>query len=120
MASTMASRKQSRWVCSLSSAPQFEMFENLANGLQRPSQRRPIDADQVQRPVGQVFVVADRCKECGYCWEYCPEEVLERSEKRNAKGYSYPRIKEDKTGTCVDCGMCTEICPEFCIFTEEL
>ena len=82
-------------------------------------QRMPIDADRVHTPVGQVFVVVERCKECGYCWEYCPDEVLEKSEERNAKGYFYPQIKEDMIGSCVDCGMCTEICPEFCIFTRE-
>ncbi len=82
--------------------------------------RVPIDADHIHTPVGQVFIVVDRCKECDFCWEYCPEEVLERSEERNAKGYFYPRIKEDKIAACVDCGMCTEICPEFCIFTREI
>ncbi len=82
--------------------------------------RMPIDTDHVQTPVGQVYIVVERCKECGYCWDYCPDQVLEKSKERNAKGYFYPKIKEDKIGACVDCGMCTEICPEFCIFTREI
>jgi 2-oxoglutarate ferredoxin oxidoreductase subunit delta len=81
--------------------------------------RVPIDADHIHTPVGQVFIVIDRCKECGFCWDYCPEKVLEKSAERNARGYFYPRIKEDDNRVCVDCGMCTEICPEFCIFTRE-
>ncbi len=96
--------------------------ETATTSVSAPAHARriPIDADDVHTPVGQIFIVVSRCKDCGYCWEYCPEEVLEKSEERNAKGYFYPRIKEDKIGVCMDCGMCTEICPEFCIFTREI
>ncbi len=89
-------------------------------GLTTHTQRSPIDVDQVKKPTGQVYVVQERCKGCEFCWEFCPEDVLEQSDERNEKGYYYPRVKDDKIGACTDCGMCTEICPEYCIFTEEI
>ncbi len=83
-------------------------------------QRRPLDVDRCEPPVGQVYVVIERCKDCSFCWEYCPEEVLEQSEAFNSRGYHYPRVRANKQRACVDCGMCTEICPEFAIFTRQL
>lgn len=85
-----------------------------------PSSREPVDIDDVSEPTGQVYIVEERCKGCEYCWEFCPEDVLEQSDERNEKGHIFPRVKDDKIGACTDCGMCTEICPEFCIFTEEV
>lgn len=82
--------------------------------------RRPLDADRCQSPRGQVYVVIERCKGCSFCWEYCPEDVLEQSEALNSRGYRYPRVLVDMHDACVDCGMCTEICPEFAIFTRQL
>lgn len=74
--------------------------------------------DELETPVGQVLVVPDRCKECNYCWNFCPEDVLEMSEKVNIKGYHYPKVVEGKT--CVLCGFCAEICPDFAIYTKDM
>ena len=82
--------------------------------------RQPIDQRKFPTPRGQVYVLPERCKECTYCWEYCPKDVLEPSERPNAKGYRYPQIAPGKEDTCVDCGMCTWICPEFAIYTVEV
>ncbi|MDP6533792.1 MAG: 4Fe-4S dicluster domain-containing protein [Candidatus Poseidoniia archaeon] len=79
--------------------------------------RTPLDRKQVRLPLGQVHIISERCKECEFCWEYCPKGVLEPSTRRNAKGYHYPQIVEGKL--CVDCGMCNVICPEFAIYTVE-
>lgn len=81
---------------------------------------RVLDRDDHKPPVGQVYLIVERCKGCAYCWDYCPHEVLEESANINKKGYHYPKIHAEKSGVCVDCGMCTEICPEFAIFTREL
>ncbi|MDG6905836.1 MAG: 4Fe-4S binding protein [Nitrososphaerota archaeon] len=82
--------------------------------------RTPIDAKKFQRPLGQVYIIPSRCKECNYCWTFCPEEVLELSEEINENGYRHPRVKSGKERDCVNCGMCSWICPEFAIFSVEV
>ena len=82
--------------------------------------RTPLNMHKTKKPKGRIYVLPERCKECEYCWEYCPEEVLEASAELNSKGYHYPVIKEGKEDACVNCCMCTEICPDFAIFTEEV
>lgn len=82
-------------------------------------QRSPLNLEGVEKPRGQVFVIPERCKECSYCWEYCPEDVLAMSEQINSKGYHYPMMAEGKEDACILCGFCQEICPDFAIFTEE-
>ena len=81
--------------------------------------RKPINLEEAKKPVGQLYVIPERCKECSYCWEYCPEDVLTMSDEMNSKGYHYPMIAPGKEKACVACGMCTAICPEFAIFTTE-
>ena len=84
------------------------------------STRTPMNLDGTVKPVGTIHVVIERCKGCGYCWLYCPEEVLEESSEINSRGYHYPDVKAGKEEGCVDCGMCTEICPDLAIFSEEI
>jgi 2-oxoglutarate ferredoxin oxidoreductase subunit delta len=82
--------------------------------------RKPLDKDKIKIPHGKIFIITKRCKECDFCIEFCPQDVLEESDEINAKGYHYPRIKEGAEGKCVNCGFCTLICPEFAIYTEEI
>ena len=82
--------------------------------------RVPLDSASVPIPVGQVFVLPDRCKGCRFCIEFCPEQVLIESEAMNAKGYHYPVVAEGKERACVNCDFCKLICPEFAIYTEEV
>ena len=76
--------------------------------------RRPLDLDQVKIPHGEVHIIVDRCKGCGFCVEYCPKGVLELSTEFNAKGYHPPYVKTPVE--CVNCDLCERICPEFAIF----
>jgi len=79
-----------------------------------------MDLAKAHIPVGEVHVIPGRCKECGFCVGFCPEQVLVFSAATNAKGYHYPEIAPDKQGACVHCGFCNLVCPELAIFTEEL
>jgi len=77
--------------------------------------RKPLDIDQIQIPQGEVHIIADRCKGCGFCVEYCPKDVLVMSEEFNRKGYHPPKVVKD--GECVNCNLCEMICPDFAIFS---
>ena len=79
--------------------------------------RTPLDFDKLTIPHGVVHIIADRCKGCGFCVEYCPKGVLELSEEFNAKGYHPPKVV--KAGECVNCNLCEMICPEFAIFSSD-
>lgn len=76
--------------------------------------RDPLDRDRMEVTHGQVRILADRCKGCGFCVEYCPRGVLVMAEEFNRKGYHPPKVVE--TDACVACNLCEMICPEFAIF----
>ncbi len=77
--------------------------------------RTPLDAAKVPPAHGDIVVIVDRCKGCGFCVEYCPREVLVLSHAFNRKGYHPPEV--DKPGRCVNCNLCEMLCPEFAIFS---
>ncbi len=76
--------------------------------------RKPLDADKIKVPNGEIHIVRDRCKGCSFCVEYCPKDVLELSKDFNIKGYHPPEVVEPKE--CVHCQLCELLCPEFAIF----
>jgi 2-oxoglutarate ferredoxin oxidoreductase subunit delta len=78
-----------------------------------------MDLPLAQVPLGRVHVIAERCKECGFCIRYCPTEVLEYTDDINAKGYHYPVVADGKESACVNCRFCDLICPELAIYTTE-
>jgi ferredoxin len=80
---------------------------------------KPIENSPERAQVGRVFVIPERCKGCKYCWEYCPEEVLEASDAVNGKGYHYPQVRQGKESACIACGICERVCPDFAIYAVE-
>lgn len=79
--------------------------------------RRPLDEAKIVLPEGEIHIIKDRCKECGFCIEFCPRDVLEKAEEFNEKGYHPPKIKD--ASKCSVCGLCEVICPEFCIYSVD-
>ena len=81
--------------------------------------RQPMDLDRAGTPRGQVHVIRERCKECSYCIEYCPADVLSYSTAINSRGYHFPIVAEDKAEACILCKFCDAICPELAIYTTD-
>lgn len=76
--------------------------------------RTPLDVDKLKIPHGELHIIWERCKGCGFCVEFCPKGVLELSQEFNSKGYHPPVAKNEQE--CVNCDLCERICPEFAIF----
>ncbi len=76
--------------------------------------RTPLDAERIKVPRGEIHILAERCKGCGFCVEYCPKDILELSTEFNSKGYHPPIITDAQQ--CVHCQLCEMLCPEFAIF----
>lgn len=63
---------------------------------------------------GSVVIIAERCKGCGFCVEFCPQECLELSSQYNAKGYHPPMLNDREL--CSGCDICGMMCPDFAIY----
>jgi 2-oxoglutarate ferredoxin oxidoreductase subunit delta len=79
--------------------------------------REPLDLKDIRVPRGEIHVLLERCKGCGWCVEFCPRKVLEVSDEINSKGYHPP--KAVKANACASCGLCELLCPEFAIYVVE-
>jgi 2-oxoglutarate ferredoxin oxidoreductase subunit delta len=79
--------------------------------------RKPLDIKKIKVPEGEVHIIKERCKGCGFCLEYCPKEVLEESEEFNRRGVHPPKVKDN--ASCILCSFCEVVCPDFAIFTVE-
>lgn len=81
--------------------------------------RIPLDWRAAVVPRGRVYVIPSRCKECRFCIDFCPRDVLVMSADTNPKGYHYPTIAPGKEEACVHCEFCSLVCPEYAIYTVE-
>jgi len=75
--------------------------------------RKTLDKDAVKTRRGRVEILKDRCKQCRFCIDFCPKQVLEESIEFNSKGYHPPYAA--RPNECVNCGLCELICPDFAI-----
>jgi len=62
---------------------------------------------------GEVFIVRERCKGCGFCVEFCPTKVLALDDSFNKKGYHPPQVVN--LDACNGCDLCGLYCPDFAI-----
>jgi 2-oxoglutarate ferredoxin oxidoreductase subunit delta len=76
--------------------------------------RTPLDIDKIKIPKGEIHILRERCKGCGFCVQYCPKDVLALSKGFNKKGYHPPEVVDPDA--CVHCELCQAICPEFAIY----
>ena len=79
--------------------------------------RQPLDRETVQVPHGVVHIIEERCKGCGFCVEFCPQDVLVMSQHTNSRGYHPPETVSDSH--CINCGLCALLCPDFAVFVED-
>ena len=63
---------------------------------------------------GKVYIVAEWCKGCNFCIEFCPTKVLAVSQEFNNKGYHPPFSKHPEK--CSGCDLCGMVCPDLCIW----
>jgi len=63
---------------------------------------------------GSVKIIAERCKGCAFCVEFCPTDVLALSSALNAKGYHPPQVIDAEK--CSGCDLCGMYCPDFAIY----
>lgn len=78
--------------------------------------RKVVFFEDLKVVTGEIHIIEDRCKGCGFCVEYCPRNVLVLSEQFNTKGYHPPEIV--KLEECIACQLCEMMCPEFAIFVR--
>jgi 2-oxoglutarate ferredoxin oxidoreductase subunit delta len=62
---------------------------------------------------GEVYIIRERCKGCGFCVEFCPTKVLTLDTTFNSKGY-HPPIASN-VEACTGCDLCGLYCPDFAI-----
>lgn len=63
------------------------------------------------------IIDAERCKGCGLCVHFCPKNVLEITDKVNAKGH-FPAFQA-RPEDCIHCAICCTMCPDVAITIVE-
>jgi len=97
------------------------MFEELKRMESTGMKTEPAVQAQsraARRSHGHVFLLAERCKGCRFCVEFCPRQVLAMSDRFNSKGYHIPIVIAEER--CTDCKMCELLCPEFAIYVVRI
>ncbi|MBE0430272.1 MAG: 4Fe-4S binding protein [Dehalococcoidia bacterium] len=64
-------------------------------------------------PRGAIIVDKERCKGCGLCLVFCPQDVLAFSGEHNRSSYDVVCMKHPEQ--CTGCGFCAQTCPDIAI-----
>lgn len=63
---------------------------------------------------GEVTIDDTRCRGCGYCVKFCPNECLSiPGDKFSVEGYMLAVL--EKPDECIACGFCGWMCPHFAV-----
>lgn len=62
-------------------------------------------------PKQRIKPMKQLCKGCGYCIEFSPNKIFEKSEEITERGVTPTRINDPDR--CTLCGRCTRLCPDF-------
>ena len=79
------------------------------------NEEKKAPAPKARRFRGVIYVERERCKGCGFCVEFCPQDCLVLAPDFNAKGY-HPPVLADQDA-CTGCDLCALYCPDFAIFS---
>jgi 2-oxoglutarate ferredoxin oxidoreductase subunit delta len=63
--------------------------------------------------MNSVKIDFERCKECLFCINFCPKNILQKGDQLNKRGYYPPKVT--KIENCITCGTCARVCPEAAI-----
>lgn len=58
----------------------------------------------------RVMFNEDQCKGCGLCVVYCPQGIIQLTNKLNKKGYRSAQVVEQHK--CTSCMACARMCPD--------
>jgi 2-oxoglutarate ferredoxin oxidoreductase subunit delta len=70
---------------------------------------------QTKKAMGSIVVIAERCKGCSFCVEFCPPKALQLSDQYNSRGYHPPMLIHGDN-KCTGCNICGLMCPDFAIY----
>ena len=77
-------------------------------GIESVYERKPPEVERIGVPRGELCIVTDWCKGCGFCIEFCTKEVLAAAPGFNQKGYHPPVVV--KAEACTSCWICVDNC----------
>ena len=63
----------------------------------------------------RILIIRERCKGCGLCVLFCPNDVLELSSEKIENGKILPVVKYPEH--CTGCNKCFKFCPDFAIYS---
>ncbi len=65
--------------------------------------------------MAHIEIETDRCKGCYFCIQFCPKNVLQKSEKLNKIGYFPAEVNPGEAESCTGCKTCALMCPDTAI-----
>ena len=82
-------------------------------GILEDRQTLHMPSDNTHMPKGTVVIDRERCKGCGLCIAFCPQDVLAYSPEYNQSGYKV--VCPKKPECCIGCAFCAQTCPDVAI-----